>query len=284
MGPPPVGYCWIVFGSEGRKEQTFKTDQDNAIIYEDADDPRGVVAAYFTEFSIRMKDALARCGFPPCSADYMASNPAWRQPLIVWKKYFSEWINIPTPEAVLRSLIFFDFRPVHGDPLLAERLRAFLAHEIKDKTLFLAHMAGAVVKNRPPLDLLGRIIREKSGANKGTFDIKINGLCPIIDAARLSSLEANVYHTSTVERIAELKDRPSTAGPFTGELELAFEVLMSLRLRHQYRQIQNGLEPDNHIDPQALAELERSMLKSSFKLIAAVQERFREVYGSIVSV
>ncbi len=33
FGPPPVPYCWIVFGSEGRKEQTYRTDQDNAIIY-----------------------------------------------------------------------------------------------------------------------------------------------------------------------------------------------------------------------------------------------------------
>jgi CBS domain-containing protein len=283
MGPPPVAYCWIVFGSEGRKEQTFKTDQDNAIIYEDTGDRGKDAAEYFSGFSVQMRDALARCGFPPCSADYMASNPAWRQPLSVWKKYFSDWINIPTPEAVLRSLILFDFRPVYGDLLLAERLRAFLGHEIKDKALFLAHMAGAVVKNRPPVNFLGKLILGKSGANKGTFNIKINGLCPIIDAARLSALEGKVYHTSTIERLEELKDHSYTVGPFAGELELAFEFLMSLRLRHQYRQIQNGQEPDNAIDPLGLAGLERSMLKSSFKLIAAVQERTVKRYGAIAA-
>ncbi len=31
MGPAPFPFCWITFGSEGRKEQTFKTDQDNAL-------------------------------------------------------------------------------------------------------------------------------------------------------------------------------------------------------------------------------------------------------------
>jgi len=35
FGLPPVPYCWIALGSEGRKEQTFKTDQDNALIYAD---------------------------------------------------------------------------------------------------------------------------------------------------------------------------------------------------------------------------------------------------------
>jgi signal-transduction protein with cAMP-binding, CBS, and nucleotidyltransferase domain len=35
MGPPPARFVFMVLGSEGRKEQTLKTDQDNAIIIED---------------------------------------------------------------------------------------------------------------------------------------------------------------------------------------------------------------------------------------------------------
>jgi len=104
MGPPPASYCWIVFGSEGRKEQTFRTDQDNAIIYQDPPDASGSeVKDYFSSFARQMSDSLAKCGFPKCSADYMASNPSWCQPLSVWKKYFSEWITTPTPDAILNS-------------------------------------------------------------------------------------------------------------------------------------------------------------------------------------
>jgi len=282
MGPPPVRYCWIVFGSEGRKEQTFKTDQDNALIYEDHDGSTGDVARYFSEFAVRMKQALARCGFPPCSADYMASNPKWCQPLSAWKRYFSSWINIPTPEAILQSLIFFDFRPVHGDVLLGERLRAYLGNEIKDKVLFLAHMAGAAVNNGPAFDFFGNFVCRKHGAHKGKFDLKINAISPIIDAARLSALELKVYHTSTIERLAELKGRSCSAGAHTEELEQAFEFLMSLRLRHQYRQIQEGAEPDNFIDPHGLGAMERTMLKESFKLIAAVQSTVMKKYGSLM--
>jgi CBS domain-containing protein len=281
MGPPPARYCWIVFGSEGRKEQTFRTDQDNALIYEDRTGNGDEVARYFSEFAIRMQDALARCGFPPCSAGYMASNPKWRQPLSVWKKYFSDWIHNPTPEAILQSLIFFDFRPVHGDLLLAEKLRAFLGHEIKNRDLFLAHMAGVVLKNRPPLDFFGKFVREKNGANKGTFNIKINGLGPIIDIARLSALEMQVFATSTVERLTEVKDRPGGAGAMCDDLEQAFEFLMSLRLRHQYQRIQAGHEPDNFIDPQGLGAMERAMLKEAFKLIVTAQETIAKKYSSL---
>ncbi len=282
MGTPPVSYCWIIFGSEGRKEQTFKTDQDNALIYEDRESRDDDAVRYFAEFAAQIEHALARCGFPPCSAGYMASNPMWCQPLSVWKKYFSKWINIPTTEAILRSLIFFDFRSVHGDILLAEQLRAFLGREIKDKISFFAHMAGALVDKRPPLDIFGNFDCERKGAYKGKFNIKITGLSPIIDAARFSALELKAYHTSTLERLAESKDRPCIAGKFSVELEQAFEFLMSLRLKHQYKQLTEGSSPDNFIDPHCLGKMERTMLKESFKLIGTVQETVRKQYGSLL--
>lgn len=280
LGPPPLRYCWIVYGSEGRKEQTFKTDQDNAIIYEDPQGSDEAARAYFSDLAEQMNNALAKCGFPPCSAGYMASNPKWRQPLSAWKTYFSDWINTPIPEAILRSLIFFDFRAIHGDLLLAERLRAFLGHEVRGKNLFLAHMAAIVAQNRPPLDLFGKFICEKKGPHKGKFNIKINGICPIIDAARLSALEIRLYHTSTIERLRGLKNRPASAGEFSEELGDAFEFLMSLRLRHQFQQMQDGVEPDNFIDPDHLRPMEKTLLKETFKLILAVQEKTMKKYNS----
>jgi CBS domain-containing protein len=279
LGPPPLSYCWIVYGSEGRKEQTFKTDQDNAIIYADPKGDGEEAGTYFSEFAVHMRDALARCGFPPCSADYMASNPKWRQPLSVWKKYFSNWINSPTPEAILQSLIFFDFRPVHGNVLLAEQLRAFLGHEIKDNSIFLAHMAGVVVKNRPPLDFFGKFSVEKKGIYKGKFNIKINGICPIIDVARLSALEMRVYNTSTVERLMELKEKNGTVREFCDDLEQAFEFLMSLRLRHQFQQMQEGVDPDNFINPHDYSNMEKRLLKEAFKLILSVQNSMTKKYS-----
>jgi CBS domain-containing protein len=280
LGPPPVSYCWIVYGSEGRKEQTFKTDQDNALIYDDAGKDDEASEQYFADLAGRMKDALIRCGFPACTADYMASNPKWRQPLGAWKAYFSRWINTPAPDSILQSLVLFDFRPVYGNLLLAEKLRAFLGHEISGKKPFLGQMAASVVRNRPPLGLFGRFVCEKKGSRKGTFNIKINALCPIIDAARLSALEIRAYQTSTLARLMELKDRQGTAaGECSGDLEQAFEFLMSLRLRHQYQQIERGIEPDNFIDPRALGVMERKMLKETFKLILSVQEATKRKYG-----
>jgi CBS domain-containing protein len=281
MGAPPVSYCWIVFGSEGRKEQTFKTDQDNAIIYQDPPEVvRDEANRYFSAFSHSMSEALAQSGFPRCSAGYMASNPTWCQPLSVWKGYFLDWIYNPTPEAILQSLIFFDFRPVHGNVLLAETLRAHMAQRLKKQNIFFAHMAAVILANRPPLGFLKRFVLEKKGEHKNTFNIKFNGLCPVVDAARLAALELGVYSTSTMERLREVKESQSPIANVCGDLEQAFEFLMSLRLRHQYEQMQKGASPDNFINPFSLSTMDRRSLLESFGILFRTQDAIKSQYGS----
>ncbi|MGW8180639.1 MAG: putative nucleotidyltransferase substrate binding domain-containing protein, partial [bacterium] len=216
----------------------------------------------------------------PCSADSMASNPTWCQPLSVWKSYFKTWIRTPTPEAILQSLIFFDFRGVHGNVLLAEHLRTFLNHEIKDNELFLAHMAAVVLKNSPPLDILGRFGLEKKGPHKGEFNLKINGLCPVIDLARLSALEFRIYETSTVARLMASEIRDTAVGPLARDLAQVFELLMSLRLRHQFQQSEKGLQLDNFISPQTVGLMDQRLLREAFKLIVATQKSFSRKYSA----
>ena len=47
---PKVRFCWVALGSEGRKEQLLRTDQDNALIYEDPpEEQKEEVQAYFFE-------------------------------------------------------------------------------------------------------------------------------------------------------------------------------------------------------------------------------------------
>ncbi|MDP2157009.1 MAG: DUF294 nucleotidyltransferase-like domain-containing protein, partial [Nitrospirota bacterium] len=124
LGPPPVPFCWIVYGSSGRKEQTFKTDQDNAIIYKDPVDEKEQLlsAEYFGRFSQFVVNAFLRCGFTLCPGDFMATNPLWRQPISVWKKNFSRWICTPTSKAIHHAVNLFDFRGLHGDLRLANEL------------------------------------------------------------------------------------------------------------------------------------------------------------------
>lgn len=284
FGQPPLSYCWIVFGSEGRKEQTFKTDQDNAIIYDDPreGDDEEAIKKYFSAFSSFVIDSLLVCGFPVCPAKYMANNPQWCQPIKVWKKYFAEWVYSPTPEAVLKSLILFDFRAIHGDVTLAASLRDFLRTTLDGQMIFLGYMANMIVKNAPPVGFFKSFIVEKDGVHKDLLNLKVKGIAMFVDMVRLFSLEKGIKETSTTERISALRTRHTILNDYADEIEHAFEFIMLLRIQHQYGQIEAGLEPDNFIDPNSLSNLEKKTLKDAFSLISKLQDILVERYKPLI--
>jgi len=284
FGKPPTAYCWIVFGSEGRREQTFKTDQDNALIYADPSDGAQAEAQlkYFTELSAYVRDGLMMCGFPICPANNMASNPKWCQPLGTWKRYFTSWIDNPTPDALMNSVTIFDFRPLYGDYSLAESLREHLGALLKDQQVFLGHLANMAIHNAPPIGFLRSFVVEKSGEHKDQLNLKVKGLAPFVDVIRLFALEKGITQTSTLSRIETLKGMHTIVGEFAEDLEHAFELIMLLRIHHQYEQISTGRTPDNFIDPKRLGSLEKRLIKDAFHLIAKIQKLIIERYKSLI--
>lgn len=284
FGRPPLPYCWIVFGSEGRREQTFKTDQDNAIIYADPASPEEEKKArdYFTVFADFVKKGLIECGYNACPAGYMASNPQWCQPLKTWKRYFTNWISEPVSESVLKSLIFFDFRGLHGDLNLADELRSHLNTLLEGNKVFLGYMANAIIKNRPPIGFLKAFVVEKSGEHKDELNLKVKGIAPLVDIVRLFSLEKTLKETSTIDRINILKTKHSIVKDHADELMHAFEFMMLLRIHHQFEQMESGKSPDNFINPNKLSNLERRTLKEAFHLISKLQDTLIERYKALI--
>lgn len=283
FGSPPVPYCWLALGSEGRKEQTFRTDQDNALVYADVSETqRAKVVDYFRRFTVFMRNGLIQCGFEACPANYMASNPDWSQPLSEWKRYFSSWISEPDPEAVLKSLIFFDFRPLHGDESLAWELREHFGRLIPDYPVFLGFLANMLVKNRPPIGFFGGVAVERSGEHKDGLNLKVKGVAPLVDIARLFALEKGIRHASTLERLEALRGSTSLLADLVDELEYAFEFITLLRVHHQYRQMEAGTPIDNFIRLDTLSSLERQSLKNAFRLILKVQDLVMDRYKAFI--
>ncbi len=170
LGPPPLPYCWVVLGSKGRREQTFKTDQDNALIYADPEEGNaGTAQEYFEHLALYVRNALASCGYPPCPGDYMASNPRWRQPLSAWKRYFQAWIAQADLHSVEDALIFFDMRPVGGDVALFQALAAFIHENLKNASFFKSVFAKISIDRRPPIGFFRTFVVDRSGrAQAGT--------------------------------------------------------------------------------------------------------------------
>ncbi|RIH81880.1 putative nucleotidyltransferase substrate binding domain protein [Meiothermus luteus] len=265
-GPPPCAYAWLVFGSEGRMEQTLLTDQDNALVFEEKTPE---AEAYFSQMAGFVVDGLIRAGFPPCPGGYMATR--WCRPLAEWVQLFRGWVESPTPQELLEAQIFFDYRKVCG-ALSLEPLDAVVAHTAQ-QGIFLAHLARASLQFRPPLGFFRRIRAEDGGV-----DLKRGGIAPIVALARVYALEAGSLAKATVERLraAARAGRLSREGAET--LEEAFGFLMRLRLREQLAQLKRGEQPSNKVALEGLSPLERRHLKEAFLHIRQMQESLSARY------
>jgi len=278
LGPAPVPYCWVVLGSEGRREQTFKTDQDNALIYADGGDGRAA-REYFAKLAQFAREALEACGYPACTGGYMASNPRWCQPLSTWVEYFRGWIADASLHDTEDALILFDIRPVAGDFSLFESLAARNREWLKDAGFFKSVLGCISVGNKPPLGFFRGFVLERSGEHKNKLDLKMVGTGPIVNAARLFALDAGVEHTNTVDRLEALQARQYQDVALLRDLQEAFEFLTLLRIERQLQQVRDGQPLSNYIAPESLTQLQRSLLKEAFhasaRALSLIEANFR---------
>jgi CBS domain-containing protein len=276
-GPPPLPYCWVAMGSEGRREQTFKTDQDNGLIYQDPEDEwqRKAAKEYFTRLTAFIRAALERCGYPPCEGGYMASNLRWRQSLADWKRDFEEWITDPDQKSASDALIFFDMRPIAGNFSLFEELRGWTRELLTGAGFFKSLLAYVSIGHKPPLGFFRGFVLQRSGEHKHEFDLKLNGTGPIVNAARLFAVDADLEQTNTIDRLSALQSAGYGDTKLLQALQEAVEFLMMLRLQCQTEQVSSGKPVSNYVNPDSLTSLQKGALKQSFQAVAHAQSVIR---------
>lgn len=280
VGEPPARFVFMVLGSEGRKEQTLKTDQDNAIIYEDkANEQRELVRAYFLKFAALVSERLDYVGFSFCEGGFMAKNPKWTHSLSHWKRNYANWMAESNPETVMKFSTFFDCRYLYGEVGIMEELKGFLKKELQSKSLdlFLYHIAKNALQYEPPLTFFNNIKTFSKGSQQ-VFNLK-KTMTPIVDLVRVYALKHRVFTTNTGERIAALQEMGIFQEKECRELLQSYYYLMSMRLRKQAVQIiDDKSEPDNYLDPTQLTKVERVTLKEIFKVIEGFQQRIKLVF------
>jgi CBS domain-containing protein len=276
LGAPPVPYAWMVGGSQARREQSSHSDQDNALLIADHMKPED--DAYFAALAGYVNDGLNACGYVYCPGDVMAKNPKWRQPLRIWKKYFTTWIERPDPMALMLSSVFFDLRPLHDSEGLFEEIRDTILEHSKANRIFIAYMAANALKHRPPLGFFRNFVLIHGGEHDHTFDIKHRGIVPIIDLARIYALSSGIDETNTLERLRAAADTSVLSREGAVNLVDAAELIGTLRMRHQARQLRRGEKADNFLSPDELSPLERGHLKDAFVLINTMQEALGQRY------
>ncbi len=274
-GAPPFPFTWLAFGSEGRQEQTLKTDQDNGILFETPEGMEDVEArAILLPIAEKVNMALDAVGFPLCTGEVMARNPECCLSVREWRARFLRWMRATTPENLLNASIYFDFRPVWGPVEGAEALRAWLLAAAADNALFRRQMAANALRNAPPLGGVFRDFRlSGAGAEENTLDLKVNGVTPFVDAARILALGRRVGETNTVARISGVVKAGGISQADAEAWIAAYDFIRMLRMRLNEEQSRRREPLGNRVDPAGLNDLDRRILRESFKEARRLQQK-----------
>ncbi len=270
-GVATADFCWLAFGSEGRKEQTIATDQDNGIVYFDR--PGSAPQQQILLMAVEVNRWLDRCGYPLCRGNVMAGNPECCLTLAGWRSRFDHWLSRGSPQDLLDASIFFDLRPLAGNLGLGQDLHAYLMEKVPGHSLFLKLLSDNALRNAPPASLLPGVL----GAllpDASSIDLKLSGTMPLVDGARLLALAHGISAYGTAERYEALMGRALIAKADCHAWVDAFEFLQSLRLKVQ-------LEPGhpaggrsaNTLILDHLAGPDRDGLKKALGRIHELQQR-----------
>lgn len=282
LDPPPVPFAFLVTGSEGRREQTLCTDQDNGIIF--ADVPAEKLAEtqkYFLELGKRICTLLDSAGYSFCKGKVMAQEERWCQPLSVWKKYFSTWVKELEPKDLLETKIFLDFRCAYGESRLVKDLWESFSASLPDNPRFFVLLALDVVQFEPPIGMFGNFILESSPNNEEALNIKAV-MVRIVDFARIYALKYGISKRGTFDRLRTLQKLGVLTKQSCHELTQAYGHLMRLRIQHQIRLKEYGKKPDNFIRPGDFSAIDQKMLKEIFSQIKHFQMRLSGDFTGVV--
>ncbi len=249
--------CLVVMGSEGRKEQMLKTDQDNALIIENETD-----IEEYKEYMEEFTRTLISFGFPRCEGNIMVSNPYWRKNIDSYEQEIDRWLEAPNGDDYMHLAIFFDAMSVAGKHELLTSLKDRIFDGIKDRSVFMANFAKAALAFETPIGMFTNLISKNNH-----IDVKKGGIFPIVQGVRSMSLENGIRTTNTNSRIRELKKLKIIDNNFFDAIEEAFDTLLNLRLQERLRYFEHEEDPDNRIDIKNLNKLELDLLKDSFKIV-----------------
>jgi CBS domain-containing protein len=271
IAPPSIrdNGCLIIMGSEGRGEQTVRTDQDNGLLL-----AKPVPGTELAEFRRAFTDALEHFGFPPCRGNVMVRNPQWSQPVTDFIHQIKTWIMTPDEFSAMNLGIFFDAVGVTGYGELVQRTRAAMVEMMRSESAYLAQFARYIDQFAGASAGMLTSFMASVGVGSDLIDIKKSGTFPIVHGIRTMSIEHAIMVTPTAERIGALVADGVLGDELGRELAGALSYFMEIRLRAQLRAVKTGQhEMESIVRLSELSTADRDLLRDALRIV----KQFREV-------
>lgn len=275
LGSPPARFAWFAIGSQGRKEQLLLTDQDSMLVFEDvAPEKHREVKDYFLRLAKRAMSLLEKVGYAPCPHGHVASNMLWCKSVSDWIKQFESWMSAPGEKSNEISPIFFDFELAFGEPKIEEALLDRIYDNTR-KNSFFDYLGNDALRKPPALSFFKKFNVEEEGEHRNKFDIKVRGIMPFTDGARLIALGQNLRGiTNTYMRFKQL----AMLEPKNSETYL--HCAEAWLLLSKYRTLE-GLKYDNDgrfVNLDDLSKIDREKMKNALEAMGDLEDIIKDKF------
>jgi CBS domain-containing protein len=257
----PDAFTWLSLGSNGRREAVLSSDMDAAVAFADGMSPHEL-ARYRPAF-VEITHVVARAGVNHDRHGVSPVNPEFARTHRQWEAAARAWLSRPTKDdAIIKTCLLIDGRPIHGDLALPEVTRVF----------------GDLRLHPSTMKMLLAISVDRSNALRGrwrrkTIDLKRQALLPITNIARWAALSAGSPALQTQERLQAAAGSRMLTAEDADTLGDAFEIVEHVRLRHQLEQLEAGETPSDTMRPGAMSTIEASVLNEAIREIQTIQRR-----------
>ena len=256
--PPVLEFCWITFGTPGRKETLLRENFLEGFIYNDPEKHlKNETQDYFSALALKVKNGLAACALLHPEHGELLCLPESR-----WKLLFAELIegNIPLDSKALRLL---DFRGVCAQRQYVDKLRDYVFGLAEASPQFIERLKGKHRATAIPVCFYGDEVVASEGY-KETLALKDDVLMPLVDTVRALALENGIRAPSTSHRITTLSEAGIVSAAKASDLKEVYQWLVRMSL-------QSALEEEKAVDwlldPHQLSSDEKKLLTESFRLI-----------------
>ncbi|MFN7249578.1 MAG: DUF294 nucleotidyltransferase-like domain-containing protein [Anaerobacillus sp.] len=277
-GTPPINYCFIVMGSQGRKEQAFSTDQDNGLILDNYEHlpNKQEIELFFQTLAEKINHGLQVCGFPLCTGGVMAKEAKWRRSLQGWINEVERWVKEADSEEIRDFTIFIDYRPIFGDFTLARQLRESTTDTVKKGKILHLLLMKYTIRFRVPLNPFGMIT---TSGKDHLLNFKKAAVMQIINGVRIFTIKNGIAEENTIKRLNLLREMEVFHPRDVKNAKTSLHILMTMRLLNNINQIRSNKALSNELSLDCLDKEEKKKLKEALSVAKRLQQMSELSFG-----
>jgi CBS domain-containing protein len=275
IGSSHCPFAFFVYGSEGRREETFKTVFRCAVVYDDerSDCEKADIIEYCRCLIRQLQETFGKCGLPLFDTLPLGEGVPIYGNISDWESNILTALSSGNIEFSASANKMLDSRAVYGNELIVDALKDRIYKRICDKEMQGYILQDDPAKKRSTMGFFKKFFVDEKGEQLETLDIKQKGISQIVESLRAMAIRSNIHETSTIERLNILSQRGLVSRDLKSNIHSAFEFMLHLLLQSQLMKKESNEEVDNIIDPENLSLLEKKTLKEAFQLLPDLREK-----------